>query len=79
MGKKIIELEKPKSVNKAVITFRIFQAIFFGVFALGLSMMSGDITTATHIPISALSITTTIFGLLGAIITGILAKQSEKW
>lgn len=77
-----MEDKKPivyKSNKKAVITFRIFQAISLGIFALGLSMISGDYTGSVHSPISALSVTTTFFGGLGAVITGMLAKQSENW
>lgn len=62
-----------------VITFRMFQAIFFGIFALGISMGLGDYTTFVKSPIGQFSITTTVFGLMGALITGVLAKQSEKW
>lgn len=77
MVEKNIEIEhKNKSI---IITFRIFQALFFGLFALGISMGLGDYTKFIESPISQLSIVTTIFGLMGSIITGILAKQSEKW
>ena len=62
-----------------VVTFRIFQAIFLGLFALGLSMIWGDYSNFVKSPISQLSIVTTVFGLIGSIITGILSKQSEKW
>ena len=70
---------KERKNKSIVITFRIFQAICFGVLALGLSMMAGDYSAFVKSPLSAISITTTIFGLVGSIITGILAKQSEKW
>jgi uncharacterized protein YacL len=70
--------EERKNKN-LVVTFRIFQAIFFGLFALGLSLISGDYVKYIQSPISSLSLTTTIFGLIGAIITGILAKNCEDW
>jgi hypothetical protein len=70
------EEHKNKSI---VITFRIFQAIFLGLFALGVSMVLGDYSNFIKSPISQLSIATTVFGLIGSGITGILAKQSEKW
>ena len=41
--------------------------------------MTGDIGKVMEIPISGFSITTTIFGLIGSIVTGILAKQAEQW
>jgi len=61
------------------VTFRVFQAIFFGVLALGISMILGDLTEAVKIPISSFSMGTTVFGALGAIITGILAEKCEDW
>lgn len=61
------------------ITFRIFQAFFFGLFALGISMISGDLVEVTTIPISNFSIATTIFGIVGALITGKLSKDCENW
>lgn len=55
-----------KEENKTlVITFRIFQAIFFGIFALGISMGLGDYGHAIRLPFSQFSITTTVFGLIG--------------
>jgi len=68
-----------KEPKMSVVTFRVFQAICLGVFAMGLSMMAGDYTDFVQFPISALSITTTIFGLLGAVITEIFARQADKW
>ena len=74
-----VKQEEKLERKNLIVTFRVFQAIFFGVFALGLSLISGDITGAFEFPISNFSMTTTIFGLLGAIITGILSKQCENW
>lgn len=59
------EQEKDKS-RKLTVTFRVFQAIFFGMFALGVSMILGDLTKAIELPISNFSMTTTAFGLIGA-------------
>ncbi len=58
---------------------RIGQAIFLGVFTLGLSMMGGDLSEALHIPVSALSLTTTLFGAMGALVCEIFARKAEKW
>ena len=68
------EQAKEDKSRKLRVTFRIFQAIFFGMFALGISMILGDITKAIELPISNFSMTTTAFGLIGAGITGTLAN-----
>ena len=73
---KQIEIKKN---NKYNIICRVFQAICCGIFALGISMIAGDYTTFIKSPISTLSITTTIFGFFGIIITEIMARQSKKW
>ena len=78
MEKKIIENHEDKTRN-LIVTFRIFQAVFFGIFALGISSLVGDIGGYMKIPISAFSITTTIFGLIGAMITGNLANKCKDW
>jgi len=74
-----VKQEEKRERKNLIVTFRVFQAIFFGIFALGLSLTLGDITGAFEVPISNFSMTTTIFGLLGAIITGVLSKQCENW
>jgi len=61
------------------ITFRVIQAFFLGILALGISSSLGDYFRYISFPIGSFSITTTVFGLIGSIMTGILAKQSEKW
>jgi hypothetical protein len=79
--RKIINVEqKNDKQNKSlVVVFRIFQSIFFGVFALGISMALGDYGKYVEWPISNLSVTITVFGIIGAIISGIQAKECEKW
>jgi len=71
--------EREERRIKGVITFRLFQAFFLGIFALGLALIAGDLTTYAKIPISSFALTTTSFGGLGAIITEILARQAKKW
>jgi len=73
------ETQKKDKNRSLRITFRVFQAIFLGMFALGISSMFGDISGYMEIPISSFSITTSIFGLIGAIITGVLANKSKDW
>jgi uncharacterized protein YacL len=73
------EKKEERKNKNLVVTFRIFQAICFGLFALGLSLMAGDWMGAIESPISSMSMATTIFGLIGAIITEILAKNCEDW
>jgi hypothetical protein len=66
-----------KKKNGTKQTFRIFQAIFSGVFALGLSSMAGDLTGAWNLPFSSFSITTTMFGFIGMVICEIFARNIE--
>lgn len=78
--KEVSNMEKTERKNKnAQVTFRVFQAIFLGIFALGISSMSGDVSSYMNIPISAFSISTTIFGLIGTVASGILANKSKDW
>ena len=72
----VVEQRRNKNV---VVTFRIMQSISYGVFALGLSMMGGEWVGAVKLPFSNISVTLTVFGLIGAIITGIQAKNCETW
>lgn len=72
----VMEEKKNKNV---VITFRILQAISFGIAALGISMMAGEWAGAVKLPFSNISITLTVFGFIGAIITGVQAKNCETW
>ena len=71
-----MEKEQQKNIR---VTFRVFQAIFFGMMAIGISLMFGDVSSYVKSPISSFSITTTIFGLAGSIITGVLANKSKNW
>jgi len=70
------KLRKNKEV---IIVFKILQSCCFGIFALGLSMGLGDYSKAISLPFSNISITTTVFGGIGALITGIQSKLCEKW
>jgi len=71
--------ENKEEVKSMVVVFRVFQAIFFGILALGLSLMAGDLSEAINLPFSSFSLTTTIFGGIGALITGILANNCKNW
>jgi len=73
------EKEREERRIKAIITFRVFQAFFLGIFALGISLIAGDLTEYAKIPISSFALTTTCFGGLGTIITEILARQAKNW
>jgi len=62
-----------------LVTVRVVQAICLGIFVLGLSMMAGDLTGAIELPISSVSMTTTLFGGMGALMCEWFAGQAEKW
>ena len=70
-----LNIEKKSFVR----SIRIGQAIFLGIFTLGLSMMGGDLSEALHIPVSSLSLTTTLFGAMGALVCELFARRAEKW
>lgn len=66
--------------NKGVIvTFRVFQSMFYGMSALGLSLMVGDLNDFAKLPFSKFAIVCTIFGFIGAVLSGMFAVQAEKW
>jgi hypothetical protein len=68
-----------KDNKNIVVTFRVLQALCMGVFALGLSMGLGDLAKYYALPFSSISITTTVFGFIGSMITGIFANKAAKW
>ena len=68
-----------KNKKWAVIYIRVGQAICLGVFTLGISMMAGDLVGTIKLPVSALSLTTTLFGGIGAIICEMFARKAEIW
>ena len=73
------EKEQERKNQSIVITFRIFQAICFGMVALGVSSIAGDFSAYYKSPLSSFSIVTTVFGIIGSVITGKLAGDAEKW
>ena len=68
-----------KDVRKAIGNIRNVQGIFLGIFTLGISMMTGDYASFIHSPISTLSMTTTVFGLMGTIVTEFMARKAVNW
>ena len=77
-------MEKEKQVeekkhNNVEITARILQSICLGLLALGISSGLGDLGKVMHSPFSQFSITSTVFGLIGTIMTEIIARMSRKW
>jgi len=74
-----INKNKERKNRSLVVTFRIFQALSFGILALGLSLMAGDGSKALELPFSSFALTTTVFGAIGSIVTGSLSKSCENW
>ena len=73
-------LDQPVDLAKSLpLGIRLFQMIFIGIFILGLSLMLGDASGDLKLPISSLSIATTTFGGVGAIVSEVFARQAEKW
>jgi len=82
--KKLVKEEtaKLKKDNKSLIkNTRIMQAIFIGIFALGLSMSLGDIKVDYESlkSLSSFSLTTTVFGFMGALSCEWFARKAIKW
>lgn len=76
--------EQPKAPSmpigkKVSISARLFSMLFVGIFILGLSMMFGEGSAATKLPFSSLSVTTTFFGGVGALVSELMARRAEKW
>lgn len=72
---------EPVEDKSTQVGIRVVQAFCVGMFTLGISMMAGDISGAVHLPVSALSITTTLFGGIGSVMCEAFARkaETEKW
>jgi multisubunit Na+/H+ antiporter MnhB subunit len=75
------EENKPgRPLGKTVAIYsRIASVLFLAIFILGISMMFGEGSQAAKIPFSSLSITTTMFGALGWVMSELTARRAEKW
>jgi hypothetical protein len=64
----------------AVVVIRVVQGILFGVFILGIAMMFGDASEAIKLPfnISPLSLTITIYGILGMVACEVFSWRLGK-
>ena len=65
--------------KKVSITARLMSMLFVGIFILGLSLMFGEGSSVAKLPFSSISITTTFFGGIGALVSELMAKRAEKW
>jgi hypothetical protein len=74
-----VKKEKSQDFRKGLANIRKVQAIFLGIFTLGLSMTAGDYGTFVKSPVSTLSITTTLFGFMGSLVCEFMARKAEKW
>lgn len=70
--------EEGVTASDAQVGVRCAQALCMGIFTLGLSMMVGDVSGAVKFPVSAMSITTTLFGGMGTIICEFYARWLER-
>jgi hypothetical protein len=73
------KVEVKKEHNNYEITFRVIQAVFLGITALGISSGLGDYAKFVQSPYSAFSITSFVFGLIGTATTEVMARISKKW
>ena len=65
--------------TKVSLSARLVQALFIGIFVLGISMMLGDYSSTVKLPFSSLSLSTTVFGGLGALVSEFVAKRAKEW
>jgi len=70
---------KEKKHGTVEITARVLQSVCLGILALGVASGLGDYGKAISLPFSQLSITTSVFGLMGTVITEVIARMSRKW
>ena len=73
------KVKNNKILNTSQKTFKTFQALSLGIFALGVSSAIGDISGYYNFPLSAFSIGCTVFGLIGTVITEIMYRQAANW
>jgi uncharacterized protein YacL len=70
--------DKPKH-NNGEIYARIAQSVFFAILALGVSSGAGDYAKFVASPFSQFSVTAFVFGLIGIVVTEIIARVAKKW
>jgi len=70
------EKGKPLQIAKGL---RVLSIVFMAIFAIGVSMMIGDVIEIYEVEVSSQAITTTIFGALGYVICEVNARRAEKW
>ncbi len=71
--------QKETKKNSYWVAFRLLQFVFLGVFALGISSMTGEWSSWQKWPFSVFSIDSTIFGAIGVVMSEIFARLSSRW
>ena len=72
--------KESRPIGKTIAIYsRVFSILFLAIFVLGVSMMLGEGSTDIHVPFSSLSITTTVFGLMGFALSELTARRAERW
>lgn len=64
--------------RKIQIGTKVLGIIFLAITILGISLMAGEASTAAKAPFSGTSITTTIFGIAGYIMSEIAGRNASK-
>lgn len=72
--------DKKKLMDDRMIisNIRIVQAISIGIMTLGVSMGAGDLAQVAELAISSLSITTSLFGFVGTVMSEIMIGRIKK-
>lgn len=74
---KVIKTDETKKMEM-ISNLRIVQAVSVGIMTLGVSMAAGDLAKMADIAVSSLSITTTLFGLVGTIMSEFMIGRIKK-
>lgn len=71
---------KSETIQYIKIGAKVIQGIFFGVFLfgvflLGVALAAGDVSVLVELPVSAISVTTAVYGLLGMLACEFVARR----